>query len=195
MSNPYVNKVIYDGNTLIDLTSDTISANDVINSKTFHLPSGAVATGTCTYDADTSDANVSASEILNTKTAYKAGSKITGTMPNRGAVTGVISTANQTYTIPNGYHDGSGSVSIDAIEQAKIIAGNIKQGVTLLGVVGTLKPSSDVQIESNKNVTPSASSQVVLPSSGYDAIAQVTVAATPYIEADNASGGKTVTIL
>lgn len=63
-NNQYVNKVIYGGTTLIDLTGDTISAADVINSKTFHLKSGATATGTCTYDADTSDATADAAEIL-----------------------------------------------------------------------------------------------------------------------------------
>lgn len=41
-----VNKVIYDGNTLIDLTSDTVSANDVLAGTTFHLPSGAPSVGT-----------------------------------------------------------------------------------------------------------------------------------------------------
>lgn len=39
-------KVVYDGDTLIDLTGDTATASDVASGKTFHLASGAQATGT-----------------------------------------------------------------------------------------------------------------------------------------------------
>ena len=46
---PYVpNKVIYGGNTLIDLTADTVTAADVASGVTFHLPSGVQTTGTAT---------------------------------------------------------------------------------------------------------------------------------------------------
>ena len=45
-NNQYVNKVVYDGNTLIDLTSDTVTADDVLNNKTFHLKSGEMLVGT-----------------------------------------------------------------------------------------------------------------------------------------------------
>ena len=126
MANQYVNKVIYGGDTLIDLTSDTAVASDVASGKYFHLKSGERVVGTNTYDADTSDATAGASEILLTKTAYVNGNKVTGTMPNNGAVTGTISTKAQQYTIPQGYHDGSGKVSISSTEQAKIIDGNRK---------------------------------------------------------------------
>ena len=70
--NLYVNKVIYGNNTLIDLTSDDVTANDVLSGIKFHLPSGESGTGACTYDADTSDATAVAAEILDSKTAYKA---------------------------------------------------------------------------------------------------------------------------
>lgn len=132
-----INKVIYGNQTLLDLTSDDVTASDVAQGKIFHDRSGATVTGTNTYDADTSDADAIASEILATKTAYVNGTKLTGTMPNRGAVTGSISEVAGEYTIPNGYHDGTGTVAIDATEQAKIIAGNIKSGVEILGVTGT----------------------------------------------------------
>ena len=125
-SNQYINKVIYGGQTLIDLTADDVAASDVLSGKKFHLPSGAPGTGTCPYDADTSDATAVATEILTGKTAYKNGSKLTGTMPNRGGVTGTISAADGEYTIQQGYHDGSGKVSIAAAEQAKLIATNIR---------------------------------------------------------------------
>ena len=193
MANQYVNKVIYGGNTLIDLTADTITASDLAYGVTAHDKSGATITGTSTKDADTSDATAGASEILATKTAYVNGSKVTGTMTNNGAVTGTITTKAQQYTIPQGFHDGSGKVSISATEQAKIIATNIRSGITILGVEGSMSGTEDVTAES-PTVTPSTSVQTVTPSTGYNYLAQVTVNAIPYTETDNSAGGKTATI-
>lgn len=192
MSNSYVNKVIYDGNVLIDLTSDTITAADLAYGKIAHDKSGAEITGISTKDSTTTDANATAAQILSSKTAYVNKNKITGQMPNRGAVAGIISTLTP-YTIQNGYHDGSGTVSIDSTQAGKIIAGNIKSGVTILGITGNYSGEA-VAVESNKNVTPTSSQQIVTPTSPNDYLAQVTVAAIPYTETDNAAGGKTVTI-
>ncbi len=187
-----INKVIFGGNTLLDLTSDTVTASDLAYGKTAHDKSGAVITGENTYDADTSDATASDSEILATKTAYVNGSKLTGSMTNNGAVTGTISTKAQQYTVPQGFHDGSGKVSISSTEQAKIIAENIRQGITILGVEGGMSGTEDVTAES-PTVTPSTTSQTITPSSGYNYLAQVTVNAIPYTETAN-TYGVTVTI-
>ena len=194
MANQYVNKVIFGDETLIDLTGDTATASDVLSGKKFHLKSGQQATGTCTYDANTGDATAAAAEILATKTAYVAGNKITGSMPNRGAQTGSITTKAQSVTIQQGYHDGSGSVSISSAEQAKLIATNIRENVTILGVTGTMSGSEDMDIEPAKSVTPSLTAQTVLPAEGYDGMAQVNVAAIPVTRTDNAQGGVTVAI-
>lgn len=194
MPNQYVNKVIYGGNTLIDLTGDTVTASDVLTGVKFHLPSGANGTGTCAFDVDSSDCTAAVAEVLATKTFAKGGAVLTGTMPNRGGVTGTISTKAQEYTIAQGYHDGSGKVSIASTEQAKIIASNIRNGVSILGVTGTMSGSEDVKAQS-KTVTPTTESQTVLPDSPtYNYLTQVTVNAIPYTETDNAAGGKTVTI-
>lgn len=192
MANEKVNKVIYNGNTLLDLTTDTITAADLAYGVVAHDRSGEVITGTNTYDADTSDADATATEILSTKTAYVNGTKLTGSMPNRGGVTGSISDVSTPYTIQNGYHDGSGTVGIASVEAAKIIAGNIKDGVSILGVTGTY--TGEGVTAQTKNVTPAATAQTVLPDSDYDYLAQVNVAAIPYTETVNASGGLTVTI-
>lgn len=188
-----INKIIYGGTTLIDLTSDTATADKVLTGYTFHDKSGTIVDGTCDFDADTSDATAGAAEILATKTAYVNGVKLTGTMPNRGAVTGTIATKAQQYTIPQGYHDGSGKVSISSTEQAKLIATNIRQGVTILGVEGSMSGTEDVNAQS-KTVTPTTSAQTILPDTGYNYLSQVTVNAIPYVETDNAAGGKTATI-
>lgn len=192
-NNQYVNKVVYGGNTLIDLTGDDVQASDVLSGKKFHLPSGASGTGTCAYDADTSDATAVAAEILLGKTAYKNGSKLTGTMPNNGG-TNVTVTSKSGTTIPQGYSDGSAKAVIDSTSAAALIAENIRESVTILGITGTMSGSEDVHAQA-KTVTPSTSQQVVTPDSpDYNYLSQVTVAAIPYTETDNAAGGKTVTI-
>lgn len=193
MANQYVNKVVLGDETLIDLTADTITADKLAEGVTAHDRTGAPITGTSTLDADTSDATATAAEILATKTAYVNGTKLTGTMPNRGAVTGTITTKAQQYTIPQGYHDGSGKVSISSTEQAKIIASNIKQGVEILGVTGTMTGKDDMKL-TTKTATPTLASQTVLPGAGFDGLSQVTVEAIPVTRVDNAQGGVTVTI-
>lgn len=188
-----ISKVIYGGNTLIDLTGDTVVKEKLLSGYTAHGADGEPITGTCTYDADTGDATAGAAEILKGKTAYKNGAKLTGTMPNNGAVSGKITTKAGQYTVPQGYHDGSGKVQIDATEQEKIIPANIREGVVILGVEGTMTGTEGAKPQS-KTVTPAVSEQTVLPDNGYNYLAQVTVAAIPYVESENSAGGTTVTI-
>ena len=193
-NNTYVNQVgLADGTVLIDLTSDTAVASDVKSGRYFHLATGERVQGTNTYDSDTTDANATASEILSGKTAYVNKNKITGEMTNNGAVSGTISTKAGTYTVPAGYHSGLGSVAISSTEQAKIIATNIKSGITILGVEGS--DSGEAVTAGAVSVTPYLTSQTILPSSiNKDYISQVNVAAIAITESDNAAGGKTVTI-
>lgn len=62
---------------------------------------------------DPSDATATESDILNPKTAYLSdGTKHTGSMVNRGAVSQTLDTTTTSYTIPQGYHNGSGGVSV-----------------------------------------------------------------------------------
>ena len=195
MANKNISKVVYGGKTLIDLTADTVIADKMLSGYTAHDKSGAIITGTCTFDADTSDATAGVAEILSGKTAYVNGVKLTGAMKNNGAVTGTISKKADSYTIPIGYHDGSGKVSISSTEQAKLIATNIRQGVTILGVTGSMSGTEGAKAES-KTATPSTTQQTILPDStkGYNYISQVVVEAIPYTESENPQGGLTVTI-
>lgn len=138
------NKIVYGGNTLIDLTGDNVTASDVLSGKTFH---------------------------------GRDGEETVGSMVNRGAVTGTIATKAGTYTIQQGYHSGGGSVGISSVEQAKIIADNIKSGVTILGVLGNYA-GEEVKLQS-KTANPSTSSQTIVADTGYDGLSSVTVTAMP----------------
>jgi len=75
-----------------------------------------------------------ASDVLQGKTIGTEDGLVDGTMPNRGTVTNTITTQGGEYTIPSGYHNGSGKVTASF---ANLTAGNIKSGVNIGGIVGT----------------------------------------------------------
>lgn len=188
----YVNKLVVGNQVKFDLTGDTVAPNTLLTGATAHDKSGAQITGTCSYDSDTSDATVAVAEILKDKTAYARGAKIVGTMPNNGAKNYAISDLND-QTISLGFYDGSGKISIDSAEKAKIIPANIKNGVSILGVQGTMTGQEDLNIQS-KTITPTFAVQTILPDDGYDYLSQVVVSAIPMTESENTAGGLTLTI-
>lgn len=193
MPNQYKNKVVYDGNTLIDLTTDTVDTAHLLYGYTAHAKSGAPITGSCTFDADTTDATASQGEILSSKTAYVNGVKVTGNMPNNGS-NNVTVTGTSGTSIPAGYYDGSGKALIDSTSATNLTATNIRNGVTILGVTGSLSPEDDLTV-GPITATPTSSQQVITAASeSLDYITQVTVNAIPYVESDNSAGGVTVTI-
>ena len=108
-----VNHVIINGETVVDLRNDTVSAGKLLKGVTAH---------------------------------DKTGAAITGTMPNKGAVSGSIATKDGQYTVPQGFHNGSGKVGIASTEKAKLIPGNIKSGVKVLGVTGSYSGEGTPQL-------------------------------------------------
>lgn len=187
-----INKVIIGTEVKLDLTADTISADKLLKGITAHDKSGEKIVGTCEYDIDSSAATAAVAEVLSGKTFAARGEMMTGTMPNNGAVSGTITEKAQEYPILMGFHDGSGKVSIDSTEQAKLIPSNLKQGVEILGVTGSY--SGEAVTAHSKTVTPTLTAQTVLPDEGYDYLSQVTVGAIPITETENSAGGITLTI-
>ena len=188
----YINKLVVGNEVKFDLTGDTVAPNTLLTGTTAHDKTGAQITGTCSYDSDTSDATVAVAEILKDKTAYARGAKIVGTMPNNGAKNYTISDLND-QTISLGFYDGSGKISIDSAEKAKIIPANIKNGVSILGILGTMTGQESITVQS-KTITPTFTAQTILPDEGYDYLSQVVVSAIPMTESANTAGGLTLTI-
>lgn len=194
MANQYVNKVVVNGQTKIDLTGDTVAAQYLLSGYTAHDRTGASVTGTMPSVATaTADATATASTILVGSSAYVAGTKINGSMPNIGEQEIVIDDIDDEIAITLGYHDGSGTAVIDSTEKAKIIAGNIKSGISILGVTGTYTGSELINLQT-KSATPTFSAQTITADAGYTGLGQVDIAAIPVTYTDNSQGGQTLTI-
>lgn len=89
------------------------TAADVAAGKTFTSSAGLAVTGTSTA-VETGDATASASNILSGKTAYVHGQKVNGSMTNQGAKNQALNCGGS-YTIPAGYHNGSGKVTANSL--------------------------------------------------------------------------------
>lgn len=200
------NKVVYNGQTIVDLGDATITGDANHESalilkgsgteNTAYGPDGKLVYGTCLYNANTDDvdnAGAVAGDILLGKKAWVSGQKITGTMPNNEAP--VVTMASTTpIAIPPGYYSG-GTVTLDDTSLTNLIAANIRAGKTILGVAGELTPSSEVTHQS-KTVPTNLSFEspvVVSADVGYDFLDSVTIQPVPYSETSY-RGGTMITI-
>lgn len=106
---------------------------------------------------DVSQVTASAANVLAGTYIVTNQGRIQGAMKNNGNVAGTISTKDGSYTIPTGYHSGSGTVKISDTEKAKIIPANIKKGVTILGQTGTCEAGTTTSGTDTTDATASAS--------------------------------------
>lgn len=87
-----------------------------------------------------------------------------------------ISGVNDAITVNTGYNKVEGTIAIDSNEKNKLIATNIRQGITILGVKGSMSGSEDLNLQ-EKSVTPREATQNITPDSGYNGLSKVTVSA------------------
>lgn len=192
MANEFNSKVVLsNGEVLIDLTQDDVKAEHVQSGIYFHDKTGERKQGTNTKTVDASEATAEAAEVLAGRTFGKGNEMQTGTMPDNSGNNVEISTLAGT-PIPRGHYDGSGVAKLADAEIAKLVAGNIKEGVNILGVTGEFG-ADDISSQS-KTVTPTFEKQTINPDSGYSFLSSVEVEAIKVTRTDNEAGGVTVTI-
>ena len=95
---------------------------------------------------DTSDANATANDMLNGKTAYVDGQKITGNIPNQGAQTITPGTTNQTIAAGK-YLTGAQTI----VGDSNLVAANIAEGVSIFGVTGTHSSADPTDFIENRD--------------------------------------------
>ena len=102
---------------------------------------------------------------------------------DNGAVSKKLDTATTSYAVPAGYHNGSGTVSIELEEKTVTANGDVTPtaGKVLSKVTVNVENAPTLQ---EKSVTPTKSEQSVTPDEGYDGLSQVTVGAIPANFAD-----------
>ena len=141
-------------NSINNKTGSSLTSNSTVDEMTV------VINSIKTLEQATADANATAGNILVDKTAYVNGAKITGTMPNKGAVTASLNCGGS-YTIPAGYHNGSGKVAANSLASqtsANATAGDILKNKTawvngskITGAMPNLSADTPIQHESNNS--------------------------------------------
>ena len=140
-----------------------------LGTSTTYTPAQAVAAIDDVYDkgvTDTKVGNAGAGDVLSGKT-FTNSSTVgeTGTMTNNGAVSASLNTSTTSYTVPAGYHNGSGSVSITTQEKT-VTAGTSAASVTPDSGKVLSKVTYNPTPSQTKSASPSTSAQTISPDSG-----------------------------
>ena len=193
MANEFNSKIVLaNGEVLIDLTQDDIKPENVDKGKYFHDKAGKRQQGTSTKTVDASEVTAEASEVLKGRTFGKGSEVVTGDMPDNSDKD-VIVTSKEGTPIPLGYTDGSRVAKLSDDDLAKLIPGNIKEGVTILDVEGEY--GADDVSSTKKEVRPTFQKQIFNPSEdGVSFYSSVEVEAITVDRKDNEAGGVTVKI-
>ena len=154
------------------LQNKGISAASSHDFADFAADIAAIVTGGTIQSSKRVSASVSGPTYVTPDSGYDGLAQVIVNMITRQAKTVTPGTVNQTVSPDSGYQ-GLSSVTVEG--DADLVAGNIKNGVSIFGVTGSYSGGSP-SLQS-KSVSPSTSQQVVSPDSGYDGLSQVTVAA------------------
>lgn len=207
-----VNKVVVNEQIIIDLTEDTITPDTLDEGITAHDATGTKITGKKVAGTDTSDATAKASDILDGKTAYVKGSKITGTLPELASGKGVnfadskvtlqetsnLIEARANFSVDKIYRNGAYvNVQISKSRLGDATANDVAKGKTFTStagvkVTGTREDTSSTPDLQAKTVTPSASTQIVKADATYDGLSQVTINGDTNLTASNIKKGVSI---
>lgn len=134
---------------LASQTSANATADDILSPKTAWV-NGVKVTGILAIDGSASQ-----DDVIAGKTFYNNDpkAKVTGTMKNNGGISATLN-ANQSFTIPEGYHDGSGTIIANGLSgqtSGTATASDIAKGATAwingVKVTGTLELTGDATPE------------------------------------------------
>lgn len=171
-------KKAYNGTTLVTGTMpENVAVAEILAAgEAYVIPQGYHdGTGKVTADslASQTDGTATAAQILSGKTAYVDGVKVTGSMTNNGAKTASL-VAGESYTIPAGYHDGTGKVTADSLASqtdGTATATQILSGKTAYvdgkKVTGSMGNKAGTTVEASAVTQDDTNTYFNVPAAGY----------------------------